>query len=47
MAMALGGRVAEELTFGKISTGAQDDLNKVTRLAYSQVMKFQTFLCFK
>ncbi len=40
MSMALGGRVAEELTFGRVSTGAQDDLNKVTRLAYAQVTQF-------
>jgi len=35
--MTLGGRVAELLTFGKLSTGAQDDLDKVTQNAYSQV----------
>ena len=33
--MALGGRVAEELTFGRVTTGASDDLDKVTQLAYS------------
>jgi len=37
MCMALGGRVAEELVFGNITTGAQDDLDRVTRMAYSQV----------
>jgi AFG3 family protein len=37
MAMALGGRAAEEIMLGKISTGAQNDLERVTRLAYSQV----------
>jgi len=37
MCMMLGGRIAEALFFGKISTGAQDDLRKVTRLAYSIV----------
>lgn len=37
MAMALGGRVAEEVMLGKISTGAQNDLERVTRMAYSQV----------
>jgi AFG3 family protein len=37
MSMALGGRVAEALLCGTISTGAQDDLEKVTRMAYSQV----------
>jgi len=40
MCMALGGRVAEQLVFQKISTGAQDDLDKVTRMAYSQVLSY-------
>jgi len=40
MCKALGGRVAEELALGKISTGAQDDLDKVTDLAYSQITKW-------
>jgi ATP-dependent Zn protease len=35
--MALGGRIAEQLVFQKMSTGASDDLDKVTRMAYSQV----------
>jgi AFG3 family protein len=35
--MALGGRAAEVLTIGTISTGAQDDLEKITKMAYSQV----------
>jgi len=35
--MALGGRVSEELYCGTITTGAQDDLQKVTGLAYSQI----------
>ena len=35
MCMALGGRVAEELTFGRVTTGASDDLDKVTKLAYA------------
>ena len=35
--MTLGGRVAEELFFKRITTGAHDDLKKVTRLPYSQV----------
>jgi AFG3 family protein len=38
--MTLGGRIAEELTFGRISTGASDDLDKVTKLAYAQVIKW-------
>jgi cell division protease FtsH len=33
IAMALGGRVAEELVFGEITTGAQDDIKRATRLA--------------
>ncbi|GAA5923634.1 uncharacterized protein JCM15063_003712 [Sporobolomyces koalae] len=33
MCMTLGGRVAEEIFFGRITTGAQDDLQKVTRMA--------------
>jgi spastic paraplegia protein 7 len=37
MCMALGGRVAESLTFNKITTGAQNDLQKVTKMAYAQV----------
>ena len=37
MAMALGGRVAEEVMLGRISTGAQNDLERVTKMAYSQI----------
>merc|ERR1719198_1677887 len=33
----LGGRIAEKIFFDNISTGAQDDLQKVTRLAYGIV----------
>ncbi|KAK6178245.1 hypothetical protein SNE40_013053 [Patella caerulea] len=40
MCMALGGRVSEEIFFGKITTGAQDDLRKVTQSAYAQVVHF-------
>jgi len=40
MCMALGGRVAESLTFNKITTGAQNDLEKVTNMAYSQIRDF-------
>lgn len=36
----LGGRAAEELTFGKISTGAQNDLEKVTKQAIAMVSIF-------
>ncbi|CAB3408025.1 unnamed protein product [Caenorhabditis bovis] len=37
MCMTMGGRVSEEIFFGRITTGAQDDLQKVTQMAYSQV----------
>lgn len=37
MCMMLGGRVAEQLFFHRITTGAQDDLKKVTQSAYAQV----------
>lgn len=35
--MTFGGRAAEEIVFGKISTGAQSDLDQVTKLAYSMI----------
>ncbi|XP_060176483.1 ATP-dependent zinc metalloprotease FTSH 8, mitochondrial-like [Lycium barbarum] len=35
--MALGGRAAEQVLIGKISTGAQNDLEKVTKMTYAQV----------
>ncbi|MFN5762100.1 MAG: ATP-dependent zinc metalloprotease FtsH [Sphingobacteriales bacterium] len=37
MCMTLGGRAAEEIFFGKISTGAQNDLQQITRMSYSMV----------
>jgi len=40
MCMTLGGRAAEQIFFGKITTGAQDDLQKVTKSAYSQITQF-------
>lgn len=40
MCMMLGGRVAEYVTFDKISTGAENDLKKVTKTAYLQVQQF-------
>merc|ERR1712066_470108 len=40
MCMALGGRVAEALTFNRVTTGAQNDLEKVTRIAYAQIRDF-------
>lgn len=40
MAYALGGRAAEELVFGKVSTGALSDLEKITKQAYAMVSFF-------
>ncbi|KAG5335047.1 SPG7 protein, partial [Acromyrmex charruanus] len=40
MCMTLGGRVAEYVTFDKISTGAENDLKTVTKTAYLQVQQF-------
>ncbi|KAL1410988.1 AAA ATPase afg3 [Vanrija albida] len=40
MSMTLGGRVAEEIFFGSITTGAQDDLQKVTRWAFETCANF-------
>jgi cell division protease FtsH len=40
MAYALGGRAAEELVFGRISTGALSDLEKITKQAYAMVSFF-------
>jgi len=37
MCMSLGGRAAEDLVFGKISTGALSDLERITKVAYSMV----------
>jgi AFG3 family protein len=37
MCMTLGGRIAEDIFFGKISTGAQNDLERITKLAYSMI----------
>ena len=37
MCMALGGRAAEDIIFGKISTGALNDLERITKMAYSIV----------
>lgn len=41
--MTLGGRVAEEIFFERITTGAQDDLNKITKSAYAQVINLKTW----
>jgi cell division protease FtsH len=40
LCVLLGGRVAEELTFGDVSTGAQDDLQKATDIARSMVTEY-------
>jgi cell division protease FtsH len=40
LAMMLGGHVAEELVFGEMSTGASDDISKVTKTARSMVTRF-------
>ncbi|MCO6477693.1 MAG: ATP-dependent zinc metalloprotease FtsH [Phaeodactylibacter sp.] len=40
MCMTFGGRAAESIVFGKISTGAQNDLDQVTKMAYSMVTIF-------
>lgn len=37
MSMTFGGRAAEEIVFGKISTGALSDLERITKMAYSMV----------
>ena len=38
--MTLGGRVAEDIVFGMISTGAQNDLQRITKLAYDMVVMY-------
>src|SRR5205085_10687997 len=40
MAMTLGGRAAEELVFGECTTGASNDIEKVTQTAKQMVMRF-------
>jgi cell division protease FtsH len=40
MAVLLGGRAAEQLVFGHLSTGASDDLSKVTDIARSMVTRY-------
>jgi len=40
MAMTLGGRAAEEICFGEVTTGASNDLEKVTATAKQMVMRF-------
>lgn len=40
MCMALGGRVAESVIFNSITNGAQDDLTRVTKIAYAQIKTY-------
>lgn len=40
LCVLLGGRVAEEIVFGDVSTGAQDDLQKATDIALSMVTRY-------
>jgi len=40
MCSACGGRVAEKIFFGEVSTGAANDLQKITQMAYSQVLVY-------
>ncbi len=40
MTMAIGGRVAEEIVFGRITTGAQSDLETITKMAYAMVVDY-------
>ncbi|HNE46838.1 MAG TPA: ATP-dependent zinc metalloprotease FtsH, partial [Chitinophagales bacterium] len=37
MCMTLGGRAAEDIIFGRISTGAQNDLERITKMSYAMV----------
>ncbi|MFB6249361.1 MAG: ATP-dependent zinc metalloprotease FtsH [Salinibacter sp.] len=38
--MALGGRVAEQLVFDRVTTGAQNDLERITKMAYAMVTDY-------
>ena len=40
MTMAIGGRVAEEIVFERITTGAQNDLERITKMAYAMVVDY-------
>lgn len=40
MCMALAGRAAEEMVFGEITTGALNDLEKITKMAYSSISMY-------
>lgn len=46
MCLALGGRESEKIFFGEFTSGAQDDLKKVTSMAYSQVNGRHLFCVF-
>ena len=37
MCVLLGGRIAEDLSFGQITTGASDDIEKITQIAYNMI----------
>ena len=45
MCMALGGRASEEIFFKSVTTGASDDLNRVSKIAYTQVPARWCILC--
>ena len=40
MTMAIGGRVAEDIVFHRVSTGAQNDLERITKMAYAMVVDY-------
>jgi cell division protease FtsH len=40
LAMALGGHAAEEIVYGEMSTGASDDIRKVTQIARAMVTRY-------
>jgi len=40
MTMTIGGRVAEEIVFGDVTTGAQNDLERITKMAYAMVVDY-------
>ncbi|KAA8477569.1 membrane protease FtsH catalytic subunit [Arcticibacter tournemirensis] len=40
MCMTMGGRVAEDIVFSKISTGAQNDLERITKLSYAMITMY-------
>lgn len=42
MCVALGGRATERFFFKENTTRAQDDLKKVTNIAYAQVLKYKS-----